>query len=201
LGVPGAGGGTSLGIGDEPVPGVVVAVPGTVVVVPPGPVVPVGEVVVVLPVLFGVVVVVETPGPGPAAQFGLEIVSVSSVTAPLRASARPRIVTLLVTVMLCRARMVPTKCVRVPRVAELPICQNTLQEVAPLTRSTRLSLAVVNVEPAWKMKTEFGSPLPFSVSVPVSPTDDAELYTPGSSFFPPRSAAIAFLGPWPAAFM
>jgi hypothetical protein len=101
LGVPGAGGGTSLGIGDEPVPGVVVAVPGTVVVVPPGPVVPVGDVVVVLPVLFGVVVVVETPGPGPAAQFGLEIVSVSSVTAPLRASARPMIVTLLVTVMLC----------------------------------------------------------------------------------------------------
>jgi hypothetical protein len=114
LGVPGGGGGTSLGTGDEPVPGTVLAVPGSVgpvlgkvvgvplppvgevvVVPPPGEVVvvpPLREVVVVLAALVGDVVVVADTGV-PAAQFGLEILSLSRVTAPLRASTRPRIVT------------------------------------------------------------------------------------------------------------
>jgi hypothetical protein len=100
------GGGTSLGIGD-PIPTKVVAVPG--IVVPVREVVPVWEVVAVCDVVVvcervvvlvvGTVVVV-TGVPGLLAQFGLTILSVSRVTAPLRANTRPRIVTWLVTVML-----------------------------------------------------------------------------------------------------
>jgi hypothetical protein len=56
------------------------------------------------------------------------------------------------------AMMVPTKVVVVPRVAELPTCQNTLQGCAPSMRLTVLFDAVVSVDPAWKMKTELGSP-------------------------------------------
>ncbi len=63
----------------------------------------------------------------------------------------------------------------VPSVAELPTCQNTLQACAPLIRLTVLPDAVVSEEPAWKTKTAFGSPPPFSVSAPVSPIEEAEL--------------------------
>ena len=57
--------------------------------------------------------------------------------------------------------------------AELPTCQNTLQGCAPLTSFTWLADAVISVEPAWKTKTALGSPWASSVSVPVSPSDDA----------------------------
>ena len=83
----------------------------------------------------------------PGAQSALLIVLVSSVTAPLRASARPWRVAPVVTVIDCRARMFPEKEVPVPIVAELPICQKTLQDWAPPVRSTRLFEAVVSVEP------------------------------------------------------
>ena len=103
------------------------------------------------------------------------IVFVSSVTAPFRASTRPSTVAPVVTVMLVSARIVPRKLEPVPSVAELPTCQKTLQAWAPLIRFTWLADAVVSVEPAWKTKTAFGSPPALSVSVPVSPIDEAEL--------------------------
>ena len=62
-----------------------------------------------------------------------------------------------------------------PSVAELPTCQKTLQDWAPLIRLTWLPDAVVSDEPAWKTKTAFGLPPPSSVSAPVSPIDEAEL--------------------------
>ena len=43
--------------------------------------------------------------------------------------------------------MVPANDVPVPRVAELPTCQNTLQACAPLIRLTVLEGAVINVDP------------------------------------------------------
>lgn len=106
---------------------------------------------------------------------GLVMVSESNVTAPLRASTRPSTVTLVVTVMLVRARIVPRNVEPVPRVAELPTCQKTLQDWAPLTRLTWLADAVVRVDPAWKTKTAFGSPPASSVRIPVSPIEEAEL--------------------------
>ena len=51
----------------------------------------------------------------------------SSVTAPLSAMARPLLLAPVVTVMLLDATIVPAKLDPVPSVAELPICQKTLQ--------------------------------------------------------------------------
>ena len=103
------------------------------------------------------------------------IVFVSSVTAPLRASTRPSTVAPVVAVMLAWAMTVPRKVEPVPSVAELPTCQKTLQDWAPLIRTIELPDAVVSVEPAWKTKTAFGSPAASSVSAPVSPIEEAEL--------------------------
>jgi hypothetical protein len=77
--------------------------------------------------------------------------------------------------MLVNARMVPRKVEPVPRVAELPTCQKTLQDWAPLIRLTWLAEAVMSVEPAWKTQTALESPWASSVSAPVSPIEEAEL--------------------------
>jgi hypothetical protein len=134
--------------------------------------VPATVVAVDVPVPDAVVVVVTEV----VAQLDGVIVSESSVTAPFSARTRPRIVTLVVTVMLWLARTVPTKLESLPSVAELPTCQYTLHAWAPLIKVTRLDEAVVSVlESAWKTKTESGLPPPFKVSVPVRPIEEAEL--------------------------
>ena len=80
----------------------------------------------------------------------------ANVTAPVRASALPLSAAPVVTVMDACARMVPLKIVLVPRVAELPTCQKTLEATAPPIRTTALlPAAVVSVLPIWKMKTAF----------------------------------------------
>ena len=56
----------------------------------------------------------------------------------------------------------------VPKVAELPTCQKTLQDWAWPVRTILLLSAIVSVEPAWNIKTAFGSPPPSSVRVPVT---------------------------------
>ena len=90
-----------------------------------------------------------------------------SVTAPLRASSLPVILAPVVALMDVRAMMVPLNVEFVPRVAELPTCQNTLQACAPLIKATVLSEAVVSVEAISKMNTAFESPWASSVTVPV----------------------------------
>ncbi len=115
-------------------------------------------------------------------QAGTVIVSSSRVTAPLRASARPVMVSPVCTVIEVRARMVPWKAEPVPIVAELPTCQKTLQAWAPLVRTTELPESVRSVEEgAWKIQTAFGSPSAFRVSAPLTSSDDEALYTPGTS--------------------
>jgi hypothetical protein len=160
-------------------------------------------VVVVVVVFFGVVVVVVAGAAvvvvGAVAQAGAVMVSLSRVTAPLRASTRPVTETPVVTVIDVRATIVPRNIELVPSVAELPICQKTWQDWAPFTRLMLLADSVVRAEPAWKTKTESSLPPPLRVSVPVSFIDEAELYTPGLSVIPPRSAAIGDVGPSPAA--
>jgi hypothetical protein len=103
---------------------------------------------------------------------GVLNVSVSSVTAPLRARARPCTVTPVVTLIDVRARIVPTNVDPVPRVAELPTCQNTLHCCAPLINVTVLPDAVMSVESVWKMNTEFGSPAPSRVKLPARVSGD-----------------------------
>ncbi len=84
--------------------------------------------------------------------------------------------------------MVPTKVEPVPRVAELPTCQKTLHELAPLMSCTVLVDAVMRVLGAWKTQTELGSFWASSVRVPVRSIELAELYTPGARVNPPRVA-------------
>ncbi len=98
----------------------------------------------------------------------------SIVTAPPSARTRPFTVAPVFRVIEVVARIVPAKSVVVPRVAELPTCQNTLQACAPFSSATVLVEAVVSVEPAWKMKTESRFPPPLRVTVPVRPMDEAE---------------------------
>jgi hypothetical protein len=72
---------------------------------------------------------------------------VSRVTAPVRARARPEREAPVVIVMLAIAITLPAKLVLVPKVAELPICQNTLQGFTLPVMRTDESLAVVRVVP------------------------------------------------------
>ena len=169
-------------VGDKAVvvvPRVVVVGPGVVVVgvaaVVVGPrvvgvaVVVVGATLVVVGPRVVVVVgprVVVVVGGGATVQDGTDTVFVSIVTAPVRAKARPRMDVPVVRVIDASAKIVPRKVVPVPRVAELPTFQKTLQDCAPPMRATLLFVAVVNVDPAWRMNTEFGSPFPSNVSVP-----------------------------------
>ena len=110
-----------------------------------------------------------------SAQAEVVIVSLSSVTAPLRASTRPSIVTPVVTVMLVqgddaaaegRARSERR------RAADLPV---HVARLGAVDQDDRLADAVVSVEPAWKTKTAFGSPRASSVSTPVRPIDEADV--------------------------
>jgi hypothetical protein len=125
---------------------VVVVVHSTVVVVVGFVVVVVGFVVVVVGfvvVVVGFVVVVVA-----SSQVGTLTLLSSMVTAPPNARARPLTVAPVVNVIDVVARIVPAKLVYVPRVAELPTCQNTLHAWAPFSKATVLDDAVVRVDPA-----------------------------------------------------
>src|ERR1700674_5680788 len=94
----------------------------------------------------------------PQGQVQPLITSESNVTAPFRASALPSRFTPVVTVIEVSARMFPLKTELVPKVAELPTCQKTLQALAPLVRTTWLPLPVVRVDAIWKINTASGLP-------------------------------------------
>jgi hypothetical protein len=150
--------------------------------------------------LVGVGVGLVGVGDGLVWQFGTVMVSSSRVTAPLRASTRPMMVSPVVTVIDVRARTLPWNAEPVPRVAELPTCQKTLQAWAPLVRRTSLAEPVVSAEPTWKMNTALGSPRAFRVSEPPTCSDDDALYTPGKSVWPaPIKAPRLVAGVRPAA--
>jgi len=83
-----------------------------------------------------------------AAQVDLGMVFVSNVTAPFCANILPLTVAPVVSVTDVKANIFPLKVEFVPSVAELPICQNTLQGCVPLTKFITLEEAVVKVEPA-----------------------------------------------------
>jgi hypothetical protein len=164
--------------GCTPPLGVVVVVTGdtgTVVVV-------VAVVVVVVVVAVGAAGVV---GAGGVAQAAVVTTLSSSVTAAVWEKRPPSEVAPVAIATRAYASIVPTNVVPVPIVAALPTCQKTLQGCAPSSRKTVLFEAVIRVEPAWKMKTAFGSPPPFKVTVPVSPIPDAARYTPGVNVVPP----------------
>jgi hypothetical protein len=128
-------------------------------------------VLVVLVVLVGLVLVVVDVA---REHVGTVTTLSSMVTAPPNAKARPLTVAPVFSVIDVVARIEPAKFVVVPKVAELPTCQNTLHAWAPFSRATVLEVAVVNVDAAWKMKTESASPAPLSVTVPVRAMDEVD---------------------------
>jgi hypothetical protein len=135
-------------------PGVAVAAPVGVAVAPPDGA-PVGVAVgVAVAVAVGTAVGRPVTQPADPTEF------VSIVTAPLRASARPATDAPVFRVMLVRARMLPTRWLVVPRVAELPTCQKTLQSepVPALVTLTDALDAVVSVLAIWKTKTALELP-------------------------------------------
>ena len=116
----------------------------------------------------------ESPEPPPDAKHVGTVISVLfNVTAPFLARSLPLTVEPPSSVIEVRARMVPVKEVVVPSVAELPTCQKTLQAWAPPVRVIVASVAVVRVEPAWKI--QMSEALPLRVSVPVTPILEADL--------------------------
>jgi len=66
------------------------------------------------------------------------------------------------------AKMLPANTELVPRVAELPICQKTLQAEAPLIRRTDEYETVIRDEPVWKIHTLWVLFWASSVKGPVS---------------------------------
>ena len=122
------------------------------------------------------------------------MVLLSNVTAPFRAKALPQpMVAPVFKVMLVSARIFPWNEVVVPRVAELPTCQNMFGSVLGLLvrlliKTTDELLAVVSVLPIWKTNSEPGMPL--SVSVPVSWAGPAKKYTPAISVCPPKFCPV-----------
>jgi hypothetical protein len=155
-------------------------------------------VAVVVVVFVAVVVVVVVVG-ADAKQVGTVIVLESNVTAPFRARTLPWTVAPVFSVADVSARMVPTKLLVVPSVAELPTCQKTLHACAPFSSTTRLPEAVIKVEPAWKMKTASALPPPLRVSEPDRAIADADSYTPEVKVDPPRSLGATVKGVRPAA--
>ena len=99
----------------------------------------------------------ELVGVGVVAQFAAVKVSLSKVTAPLRASARPCTSAPVCTAIDVNAMIVPLNEDVVPSVAELPTCQNTWQAWAPLMTLTWLAEAVISVEATWN-ETASGLP-------------------------------------------
>jgi hypothetical protein len=108
-------------------------------------------------------------------QAGTVMASSSRLTAPLRASTRPMMVSPVCTVIDVRARTVPAKVELVAMVAELPTCQKTLHAWAPLARTIVVPVSVIRVDPAWKMKTAFWSPPASRVSEPPTANEDEAL--------------------------
>src|SRR5207245_6048936 len=131
--------------------------------------------------------VTEMPMPYGA---GSVMVLVSKVTAAVRANSRPSTAAPVVTVMEANARMLPLNTEPVPRVAELPTCQNTLAALAPPLRITWRAEVVVRVDAIWKMKTALASPCASSVRSPEEiSSEEVDLYRPGVRVCPPRLPA------------
>ena len=143
----GAPTGIVVALGNELLTGTVVAL---AIVVGLGVVVGLGTVVTelaeVVAVAVVVVRVVEVALVEEAAQTGTVMVLLPRVTAPVCARTQPSTLAPVSRVADVSARIVPEKLVVVPRVAELPTCQNTLQACAPFSKSTLLDEAVTKVE-------------------------------------------------------
>jgi hypothetical protein len=121
----------------------------------------------------GVAVVVGV-GVGVAVAAGvmhasLTIVLVFRVTAPFRANSWPWTLAPFFALIEMSASTDPTKEELVPKDADVPTCQKTLQAWAPPVKIIELAVAVVSVDAVLKINTALGSPPALRVKVPVTP--------------------------------
>jgi hypothetical protein len=114
-------------------------------------------------------------GGGPLIPAGVLMVLLSKVTAPFRAKALPWSTAPVPSEIDDNAKIFPANTELVPSVAELPICQNTLEAWAPLVRRTVLLVAVVSALAIWKMNWAFVLPPALSVRVPAIPSVELEV--------------------------
>jgi hypothetical protein len=126
---------------------VVVAVTGLVVLVAVTAREVVGEISTVVDVVaIGARVVDVVVVIGACTHDGSVNVFVSNVTAPFCARSWPSTSTPVVAVIDVSAKREPAKVEFVPRVAELPTCQNTWHAFAPLIKVMTLAELVIRVE-------------------------------------------------------
>lgn len=122
-----------------------------------------------------------------------------SVTSPVLARSRPVTVAPVEAVIDWAARIVPWNAALVPRLAELPTCQNTLQALAPPVMMMFVAEPMVKLLEAWKTQTELAE-VPASVKVPLFEMSRAPPeYTPGVSDIPVSSVRPEVCGVRPAA--
>jgi hypothetical protein len=70
------------------------------------------------------------------------------------------------------ARIFPWNKLPVPKVAELPTCQNTLHANPPPVSRTLDPDAVVREDPIWKYHASLAEPVPARVKVPVTAAEE-----------------------------
>jgi hypothetical protein len=118
-------------------------------------------------------------------QISILTLLVSSVTDPLKANTPPFEMAAVFNVTEIAAKMFPTKKLPVPKVAELPTCQYTLEGNAPPVSRMLEPVAVTKELPIRKYQTSLNEPVPASVKTPVTAAELLKLYVPGTNFMPP----------------
>jgi hypothetical protein len=163
----GVGVAVAVGVGVAVAVGVGVAVAvgvGVAVAVGVGVAVAVGVgVAVAVGVAVGVGVVVAVG----VVQASLTIVLVFKVTAPFRANSWPWMLAPFFALIEMSASTDPTKEELVPKDADEPTCQKTLQAWAPPVKIIELAVAVVSVDAVLKINTALESPSASRVKFPV----------------------------------
>jgi len=94
------------------------------------------------------------------------MILLSKVTAPIRVRALPSRFALVNSEIDWSASIVPLETEFVPRVAEEPTCQKTLEACAPPARITFRPSLVVRSDATWKIQTAFELPCASGVRSP-----------------------------------
>jgi hypothetical protein len=135
------------------------------------------EVVKVSEALEDVVTVVEGLPPGAELEDAAGHISTltmlsSRVTVAPNAKTPPLDTASVVSVTEAAARIFPWNKLPVPKVAELPTCQNTLHaNPSPVSRTLDPD-AVVREDPIWKYHASLAEPVPARVKVPVTAAEE-----------------------------
>jgi hypothetical protein len=96
----------------------------------------------------------------------------SRVTVAPNAKTPPLDTASVLSVTEAAARIFPWNTLPVPKVAELPTCQNTLHANPPPVSRTLDPDAVVREDPIWKYHASLAEPVPTRVKVPVTAAEE-----------------------------